>query len=106
MMELKNIEIDEAKEKNVIHVEINYPRNSQLDTIEIGLCEVRAADDIRIKYDFKRDGWVIYQSRTFYPNGEGFEEEWIESAFCPAWKYELPEEEKDTYRPKKRKNNE
>jgi hypothetical protein len=104
-MNIENIEIDEMEEEKVVHAEINYPRNNKIDTIEIGLCDVRAVDNIRIKYDFERDGWVILQSRSYHPqideNSYGYVEEWIESAFCPAWKYELSEEEKFNYKPTK-----
>ena len=32
--------------------EIQYPRNSKIKAIEVELCCVRAADGIRISYDF------------------------------------------------------
>jgi hypothetical protein len=103
-MDFENIEIDKTEDEKVVHIEVNYPRNNKIDTIEIGMCEVRAADDIRIKYDFERDGWVILQSRSYHQideNSYDYAEEWIESAFCPAWKYELSEEEKFNYKPTK-----
>jgi hypothetical protein len=106
-IKIENIEINKAREENIVHAEIMYPRSSKVDTIQIGLCDVRAADDIRIQYDFVRDGWVIYQSRDYHPhiegNSYGLEEEWFESAFLPAWKYELEKEEKFTYKPGEKK---
>jgi hypothetical protein len=54
--------------------------------IEVGLCDVRAADSIRISYDFNRDGYVIEQAA---PCDEGDDEEatpdWQEVAFVRAW---------------------
>jgi hypothetical protein len=47
-----------------VSVEICYPRNDdvRVNTVEIGLMDVRATDSIRITYDFKRDGWSILQA--------------------------------------------
>jgi hypothetical protein len=104
LLKIENIEVEKINDEKVVYVEIHYPRNNKIDTVEIGLCDVRANDGIRIKYDFERDGWVILQPRIYHPkideNTYGYEEEWIESAFCPAWKYELDEEEKFNYKPK------
>lgn len=51
--------------------------------IKVGLEHVRAADDIRISYDFDRDGYKIEQSRITadYQSME----DWQEVAFIPAW---------------------
>ncbi len=103
-MRIENVEVEDMIEEEAMHIEIDYPRNNKVNTIEIGLCDVRAADDIRIRFDFERNGWVILQPRSFYNEIEdsSYEhcEEWIESAFCPAWKYELSEDEMFTYKPK------
>lgn len=103
-MRIENIEVYNTQDEDVMHIEIDYPRSNKINTVEIGLCEVRAADDIRVKYDFERDGWVILQPRVYHPqigeNAYDYKEEWIESAFCPAWKYELDEDEKFKYKPK------
>lgn len=100
-MKVKNIGLYQLEDK-VAHVEIEYPRNNEIDTVEIGMCDVRATDDIRIKYDFDRDGWVILQPRDYHSkiedNTYDLKTEWIESAFCPAWRYELEEEEKFNYK--------
>lgn len=105
-LKIENIDIGKVYDDNkTIHLEINYPRRNEIDTVEIGLCDVRSSDNIRIKYDFERDGWIILQPRGYHPklseNSYDYAEEWIESAFCPAWKYDLPEDEKFTYKPKK-----
>lgn len=76
------------------HVDLWYPRNSGLDrpedepqVIEIGLMDVRAASDIRVSYDFDRDGYVVTQQPEYegddYEQGEA--REWREVAFVPAW---------------------
>lgn len=103
-MHVNNIDVyPVTDEEKVVHVEIEYPRNQLVDTVEVGLCDVRAADNIRVKYDFERDGWVILQPRAYHPKIEDdsydYAEEWIESAFCQAWQYELDEEKKFTYQP-------
>lgn len=102
---IENIEItNQYGDENVIHVEIEYPKAEEhpINTVEIGLTCVRATDNIRITYDYERDGWVILQPRETHPleideNGQkvyGLKTEWIEAAFCPAWQFELSEEEK------------
>lgn len=82
---------------SIIYVDLEYPRlEGKHDTIEIHLTDVRAADGIRVQYDFERDGWVIFQCKTTHPWQEtdkygcstyGYEEEWIEKAFLPAWPF-------------------
>jgi len=47
------------KAGDALHVDIWYPSQSGVKAIEIGLIDVRAADDIRVEYDYHRDGWVI-----------------------------------------------
>lgn len=91
-MKIENIDINQIDKEKIVHLEMNYPRNNIIDTIEIGLSEVRASDDIRIKYDFERDGWLILQPKEYYIKlADGsieYKEEWKESAFCQAWKFE------------------
>lgn len=44
----------------VKRVDLWYPRNEgSQKRIDVSLMDVRAANDISITYDFKRDGWVI-----------------------------------------------
>lgn len=67
-------------------VDLNYPRSEPVKFIQVGLCDVRAADDIRISYDFERDGWKIEQEEiidhggAYHSNGN-----WQEVAFVQAW---------------------
>lgn len=73
------------------YVEIEYPRGS-LDgttTVQIGLMDVRAADDIRISYDFERDGWKVEQEHIITDRGHYWGTgEWSEVAFVEAWGHE------------------
>lgn len=83
----------------LIGVELMYPRLAKDDPerpthVEVGLCDVRAADSIRISYDFQRDGWKIEQAQRFrWEVSEELNERglscgdpgWIEVAFVEAW---------------------
>lgn len=53
-----------------------YPRvDGNGSSVAVSLYDVRAADDLRISYDFERDGWSI--ARGEKPDAE--------VAFVPAW---------------------
>jgi len=70
-------------------IELWYPdvEDSDVKKIRIGLMDVRAADDIRVSYDKKRDGWKIEQASIFEWEGdEERNEDWQEVAFIKAWK--------------------
>lgn len=73
----------------VLSVDLWYPRvePESIDTIEVGLCDVRAADSIRISYDFERDGYVVKQASKFeWEAGDMVcDADWQEVAFIPAW---------------------
>lgn len=77
------------KASDLIRVELFYPRNEKsADTIEVGLCDIRSADNIRIQYDFERDGWVIYQEISVEHGDFSTSkdpEEWVEVSFVQAW---------------------
>ena len=69
---------------DTITVELWYPRvGDQARYIEVGLVDVRAADNIRISYDFDRDGYVIEQASCF--EGPDDDDDWQEVAFVQAW---------------------
>lgn len=63
-----------------------YDRSKQ-STLTISLCHTRAADDIRIKYDSDRDGWVIEQASVFEweAGDKSCDQDWKEVAFVQAW---------------------
>lgn len=70
-------------------VTLSYPRcENNPKAIEIVLSDVRAADDIRVEYDFERDGWKISQKvYAIADDGQLLDEseEWHEQALLPAW---------------------
>lgn len=85
-----NLEIQAWLEHSRVSVELWYPRvdDSKVNEVQVGLCDVRAADDIRISYDFERDGWVVKQQLFWEgPNDEPVDDvdHWYEVAFVQAW---------------------
>lgn len=69
-------------------VQLWYPRgDGNAKEIEIELSDVRAADNIRISYDFERDGWVVKQAAIFEWDGDDSVcgADWQEVAFIKAW---------------------
>ncbi len=69
-------------------VDVWYPRSpGAIKYVQVGLVDVRAADSIRINYDFMRDGWVIEQASIskWAPDDEVCDPGWKETAFLPAW---------------------
>lgn len=74
--------------KDTVSIDIWYPRSAdQPKYIEVGLMDVRAADNVRLSYDFERDGWKVEQAAVFAwdINDEVQDAEWAEVAFIPAW---------------------
>lgn len=91
--------IQEAKLYNgELHIDLWYPdtKDSDVKKIRIGLMDVRAADDIRISYDKKRDGWVVEQASIFRWtfDDKKCDEDWQEVAFIQAWKRKDEREER------------
>lgn len=73
---------------DTFNIELWYPRiKGNQKYIEIGLMDVRAADGIRISYDFDRDGWKIEQASIFEWDIDDnvCDEGWQEVAFIQAW---------------------
>jgi hypothetical protein len=71
-----------------LRIELTYPRSTgHAKFICIGLMDVRGADDIRISYDFDRDGWRIEQASVFAWDADDpvCDPDWQEVAFCTAW---------------------
>ena len=69
-------------------IELFYPRSDgAAKYIEVGLMDVRAADGIRISYDFGRDGYIVEQASTFQWEVDDpvCDEDWQEVAFIQAW---------------------
>lgn len=101
MHEIENAWVRGKEPKNVLHVELEYPKTNTFDTVEVGVTAVRAVDGVRVRFDFDRDGFVITQPRRWYERSKeapyelNLHEEWIEAAFCPAWQFELTKSEGD-----------
>jgi hypothetical protein len=77
-------------EHPLLRVELWYPRSKgAADTVDISLIDVRAADSIRISYDFDRDGWSIKQATVFEWDAEDDECDpcWVEVHFVQAWQF-------------------
>ena len=71
-----------------VRIELFYPRSDgAVNAIEVGLCDVRAADSLRIEYDFNRDGWSIKQASIFEwdVDDKVCDPGWQEVAFVRAW---------------------
>lgn len=73
--------------EDAILVDLCYPRCGQRPTaVEVGLSDVRAADSVRISYDFDRDGWIVQQATRFsWEMHEDPNQGWVEVAFVQAW---------------------
>jgi hypothetical protein len=69
-------------EGRTLKTELWYPRrDDRPNEIRVGLVDVRAADDILIRYDFSRDGWAIHQNASDTDDPAA----WQEVAFIKAW---------------------
>ena len=72
----------------VVEVEMLYPRSDgHPKIVEVGIECVRAADSIRVTYDFDRDGYAILQASTFEWDADDLtcDADWQEVAFVQAW---------------------
>ena len=83
---IKNCEVARYR-KDELCCTLYYPRIGPIDKIEVDLSDVRAADSIRISYDFTRDGWKIEQASIFEWDGDDkvCDPDWQEVAFIKAW---------------------
>ena len=78
------------------YVELFYPQlDNAIKHIVVGLSDVRAADDIRVSYDFERDGWKIEQASIFEwsVDDQVCDPDWQEVAFVKAWAREKTPQE-------------
>lgn len=87
---------DVAVHGDTASVDIWYPRaDDRPSFLCVGLVDVRAADSLRISYDFDRDGWKIEQASKFEWEADDpvCDPDWQEVAFIEAWAREetLPE---------------
>lgn len=72
---------------DTLFVDVEYPRVATPRFVRVDLVDVRAADGIRISYDFERDGWRIEQASVFEWDADDQERDpdWQEVAFVKAW---------------------
>lgn len=79
-----------------LHLNLVYPTlGGNINKLVVGLEHVRAADDIRISYDFERDGWKVEQASKFAwgpDDTTNCDPDWQEVAFVQAWGRERPSE--------------
>lgn len=79
---------------DTLHIDLWYPRlpDAKVRAVQLGLMDVRAADDIRISYDYERDGWKIEQASrfTWAEDDAQCNPDWQEVAFVEAWGRECP----------------
>lgn len=69
-----------------VHMDLWYPGCPGNAThVHLGLMDVRAADDLRISYDFKRDGWVVEQDFNSHVSDRECAEDWREVGFFRPW---------------------
>ena len=71
--------------EDTAHVDLWYPRSRGIGFVEVGLVDVRAADSVRLSYDFDRDGWRIEQREGIDRGGCIEDGDWVEVAFLRAW---------------------
>lgn len=91
--EVNEYEVGHRFEVRRGHAEFDfiYPRVDErpgrVQTITVGLEDVRAANDITIRFDFERDGWVITSDTKFmWSDGEDTHDTRPEEvAFIPAY---------------------
>lgn len=84
-----------------LHIDLFYPGGhepgcGEPKSVVLGLCDVRAADDIRLSYDFERDGWKIEQASCFVwgeDDETNCDPDWQEVAFVQAWARDKRNEE-------------
>ena len=79
-----------SNDKKYKCIDLMYPNCGAVDSIdgyEIELVHVRAADEIRVHYDFDRDGWVISQEVSIIEDQEVIFSNWVEVGFHKAWKF-------------------
>jgi hypothetical protein len=75
-----------AEAGETVEVSLWYPKSEGPPTyVVIGLDHTRAADNIRVSYDFERDGYRIEMpTKHEWAIGEPVDECWIEVAFLPS----------------------
>ena len=88
MKELKNPVILDSAE--IVYQRTEDERNGGRPCgVLVSLSDIRAADDLFIRYDFERDGWTVWQQRLIERDGYSESTDiWVEVAFVEAWQFE------------------
>lgn len=71
-----------------LQIELKWPGVQGNSThVRISLMDVRCADDLRIGYDYGRDGWVVSQAKVheWEEDDKVRDHGWTEVAFVKAW---------------------
>ena len=79
--------------------EADGPGACAFTKVRVDLMDVRAADPLRVSYDFDRDGWRVEQQSVFEwsEDAEKFDPEWVEVGFFKAWgSQRVPDPESET----------
>ncbi len=71
-----------SSDGHTVLVDLWYPKIRDIKAVEIGLVDVRSADNILIDFDFERNGWRIRMDHAY---GSEIVEEKQEVAFIDAW---------------------
>jgi hypothetical protein len=85
-VEVDNVRLHVPEGETCATVDIQYPRSGPVTTVEIGIECLRAADSIRVFFDFDRNGYVIQQGSGWHGPYDGIN--WQEVAFIGAWALE------------------
>ena len=80
-------------DKTEVHITLEYPmvEDRKFKSVVMGVECVRAIDDIKIHFDFDRNGYVIQQASIFSWNADDkkCDPDWQEVAFVEAWGREI-----------------
>ncbi len=83
------VELQRIEAQGPVEVELLYPSNSEPSwPVEIGLTHVRAAPNIRVRYDFDQDGWVVEMEVCWFSEGDEAmepEDAWRQVGFFQSW---------------------
>lgn len=86
---MSDLVLREARKRGrEVHIDLWYPTvDENVNALVVGLYDVRAADSIRITYDFDRDGWKIEQASVFEWDADDkvCDHGWKEVGFIQAW---------------------
>jgi hypothetical protein len=62
-----------------IRVDLEYPPRDRSAGLIVGLCDIRAANELRVTFDFEANEWVV-EANWYERTEEGEEARWREAA--------------------------